>query len=191
MNWFRRFWYDLFKRNGWVVFRVLKFTSLENRGMGQKYQHHPHSGCCLYTHALLSFVVTEIKTCPRFAWLRTTNSQCSYQQLGQVRPVCMLTSSFGIWKYGSAHKKCEVFNILSLHMSHMVSYQDWLLPSCPESTLLFSVASENETHHTTIAVHVYSHSRETMCMLHTMQMGHLLIRQFPLTSLCRFRMSIM
>lgn len=60
MNWFR-FWYDLFKRNGWVVFRVLKFTSLENRGMGQKDQHYPYSGCCLYIHALVSFVVTEIK----------------------------------------------------------------------------------------------------------------------------------
>lgn len=131
------------------------------------------------------------KSCPRFASLRTTNSKCSYQQLGQVRPVCMLTSSFSICKDGSAHKKCEVFNILSLHMSHMVSYQGGLLPSCPEPTLLFSVASENETHHTTIAVHDYSHSRETRCMLHTMQMGHLLIRQFPFTSLCRFRMCIM
>lgn len=191
MNWFRRFWYDLFKRNGWVVFRVLKFTSLKNRGMGQKDQHYPYSGCCLYTHALLSFVITEIKK-------HVLNLHGS----GQPTPNAV-TNNWAKWGpcacslplSASAKMAGPIRNVkFSTYFhstSHMVSYQGCLLPSCPEPTLLFSVASENETHHTTIAVHDYSHSRETMCVLHTMQMGHLLIRQFPLTSLCRFRMYIM
>lgn len=140
MNWFRRLWYNLLKRNGLGISGIINFTALENLWEELKEEHyHIQAGVCIYintvVHALLSSVVTEIKLCPQFARLWETPNSVTKDCVKWRLPVWMfLLSATG--KMAIPFKKCEGINTLTLHLFYIFLYQDRLYPSRSEPILL-------------------------------------------------------